>query len=408
MLTLDQKQQLNDILEELGSSLDISKTEHETIGRSYEAVAGWLAKPDSSLQPYDPQILPQGSFMLGTMVRPISDEDDLDIDLVCQLKRKPASWTQNDLKLAVGNQIRANGTYNQMLDKEGRRCWTLKYAQEKYHMDILPSFVCEGYYILLEKAFSNIEQNEVDDLAIRITDNTLPNYRTDPNMDNWHKSNPFGYAKWFFNIATRPVELRKAFSLSESIKPVPTFSEQKLPLQRIVQLLKRHRDMMFDGDDDKPISIIITTLATRAYNDAPGTDIADSLRNIVLTLGNYIEDRNGVKWVVNPVNNQENFADKWVEHPKRKENFYKWLTQLQADVVIVLNTQERGFSNLSESLKKPFGDSVVTKAFSRYGEKTRLLRESGGLKMAATTGALGLSGRTAVRGHNFFGTDIDE
>ena len=74
----------------------------------------------------------------------------------------------------------------------------------------------------------------------------------------------------------------------------------------------------------------------------------------------------------------------------------------------VHNTQERGFSYLSESLKKSFGDSAVTKAFSKYGEKTRLLRESGGLKMAATTGALGLSGRTVVGGHNFFGTDIDE
>lgn len=408
MLTSDQKQQLNDILEELGSSLDITRTEHETIGESYKAVANWLANPDSNLQSYDPQILPQGSFMLGTMVRPVSDEDDLDIDLVCQLKRKPASWTQYNLKQTVGDRIRANETYAQMLDEEGRRCWTLKYAQQKYHMDILPSFVSEGYSVLLEKAFSNIEQKEVDDLAIRITDKTLPNYRTDPNMDNWHKSNPFGYAKWFFDIATRPVELRKAFSLSESIKPIPSFREQKLPLQRIVQLLKRHRDIIFDGDEDKPISIIITTLATRAYNDAPGTDVADTLRNIAFSLRSYIEDRNGIKWVVNPVNNEENFADKWVEHPKRKDNFYKWLTQLQADVENVHNTQERGFSYLSESLKKSFGDSAVTKAFSKYGEKTRLLRESGGLKMAATTGALGLSGRTVVGGHNFFGTDIDE
>lgn len=36
-------------------------------------------------------------------------------------------------------------------------------------------------------------------------------------------------------------------------------------LQRIVQILKRHRDIMFNGDEDKPISIIITTLASRAY-----------------------------------------------------------------------------------------------------------------------------------------------
>ena len=32
-----------------------------------------------------------------------------------------------------------------------------------------------------------------------------------------------------------------------------------------------------------------------------------------------------IKKVENPVNPEENFADKWIEHPKRQDNFYKWL-----------------------------------------------------------------------------------
>jgi hypothetical protein len=58
---------------------------------------------------------------------------------------------------------------------------------------------------------------------------------------------------------------------------------------------------------------------------------------------------------------------------------------------------------LAEYLKKTFGDSSVTKAFSNYGEKIRKLRDSGGLKMATTTGTLGLSGTTSVSGHTFYG-----
>jgi hypothetical protein len=164
---------------------------------------------------------------------------------------------------------------------------------------------------------------------------------------------------------------------------------------------------MFDGDEDKPISIIITTLASRAYNDIGGTDIVDTLKNIAFSLEKYIEERNGIKWVVNPVNDEENFADKWVEHPERQANFYKWIKQLQTDVNSLFNVQG-GVNVIAESLKKPFGDSSVTKAFSNYGEKARKLRDSGGLKMAATTGTLGLSGRTAVAGHNFFGKNTDE
>ena len=60
---------------------------------------------------------------------------------------------------------------------------------------------------------------------------------------------------------------------------MPAYKEKKSPLQRVVQILKRHRDLMFNGDESKPISIIITTLAARAYNKE--TDVLDALVNVV-------------------------------------------------------------------------------------------------------------------------------
>lgn len=38
------------------------------------------------------------------------------------------------------------------------------------------------------------------------------------------------------------------------------------------------------------------------------------------------------KWVANPVNPEENFADKWIEYPQREKNFYKWLDQVEHDI----------------------------------------------------------------------------
>ena len=115
-----------------------------------------------------------------------------------------------------------------------------------------------------ESLNSSANLSEVGKLAIRITDNERDDFPFETDHTNWLKSNPFGYAKWFFNRAE--VSSTKRVMLSEAIKPVPNFQQNKLPLQRVVQILKRHRDMMFNGDDDKPISIIITTLAARAYN----------------------------------------------------------------------------------------------------------------------------------------------
>lgn len=45
----------------------------------------------------------------------------------------------------------------------------------------------------------------------------------------------------------------------------------------------------------------------------------------------------GTYLVENPVNPEENFADKWVTHPKRKENFFKWLRKLKEDKNAIVN-----------------------------------------------------------------------
>jgi len=406
MLTTEQKNQFSDILEELGKTLDISETQYEAAVKSYEAVGNWLAKADSTLAPYSPEILPQGSFMLGTMVKPINEKDDLDIDLVCQLKGKNASWTQEVLKNKVGDRLKAHDTYSKMLDKEGRRCWTLVYSDAaNYHMDILPSIVDKGYRIILEKAFSDNDLKDIKKLGIRITDNQTDNYEWETNHLEWMKSNPFGFARWFFQQAT--LEIRKAFSLSESIAPVPKYNKEKLPLQRVVQILKRHRDMLFNGDEHKPISIIITTLASKAYNKE--TNIIEALINVVNDMPNHIEERwsedHGImiKWISNPMNDEENFADKWVEHPQREKNFYHWLDAVQKDLNNILGQRGKGIQFINESMTKPFGKESVNMAFSNYGEKYLKQRESGALKMATGTGMLGSSGRTTVPQHKPFG-----
>lgn len=407
MLTREQRQQFSDILEELGKALDISETQYEAAVKSYEAVGTWLAKDDSTLAPYSPEILPQGSFMLGTMIKPINEKDDLDIDLVCQLKGKNPEWTQEDLKNKVGERLNDHDTYKEMLDEEGRRCWTLVYSgAANYHMDILPSIVDKGYRIILEKAFSDTELKDIEKLGIRITDNQMDNYEWETNHLEWLKSNPFGYGRWFFQQAT--LKFTNTFSINESIARVPKYKKGKLPLQRVVQILKRHRDMLFNGNEHKPISIIITTLTSKAYNKE--TDIIKALINVVKDMENYIEERwsdehgKMIKWISNPVNDEENFADKWQEYPQREKNFYHWLSEVKKDLNNILSQSGKGIQFINESMVKPFGNDAVTKAFSNYGENLRKQREGGNLNIATKTGMIGTVG-TVVKNHNFYGKE---
>ena len=225
-MNTEQVKQFDSIFNALSESLDITETQYEAAVRSYRAVGDWLAKADSVLVSYNPIIRAQGSFMLGTMIRPLNEQDDLDIDLVCELTGKGASWTQYDLKHKVGNRLKDHETYKRMLDEEGRRCWTLKYAQESnYHMDILPCLVAKDYKTVMERSFSASlgAIRELDNLAIRITDKESANYRYDPSPENWMKSNPFGYGIWFIQRATAG-DRQKMMLLAESVRAVPKLS----------------------------------------------------------------------------------------------------------------------------------------------------------------------------------------
>lgn len=287
---------------------------------------------------------------------------------------------------------------------DGRRCWTLDYAETaNYHMDILPSIIGEGYF-LLEKSMSASDAS-YDEIAIRITDKLRPDYIYETNPDLWLQCNPFGYAKWFFQRAT--LSLTKAFSLNEAVRPVPAYQKEKLPLQRVVQILKRHRDMMFNGDEHKPISIIITTLAARAYQKE--TDIIGALVSVASNMVHGIEERwdaakgKPMKWIANPVNDQENFADKWVEKPQKEANFYRWIKQLQQDLN-KLTMDAGGLHIIQENLQRALGRRDVERAFANYGDSLRTKREAGKAFVNTVSGALATGG-TAIKNHNFFGSD---
>lgn len=404
MLSKEQVDQFSDILEEMGKTLDITESQHAAAVERYEFVGDWLAREDSPLAKYNPEILPQGSFMLGTMIRPENEEDDLDIDLVCRLEGKRAEWTQFNLKAAVGDRLKGNGIIEKLLVRpDGRRCWTLKYSeQSRFHMDILPSIVSNDYQTILAKSLAATSATNLSELAIRITDKEQPNYTTSTIPEEWLVSNPFGYGIWFEQRAT--VGFQKAIRMSEAIQPVPVYRAEKLPLQRVVQILKRHRDMMFNGDDNKPVSIIITTLAARAYRQE--SSIIEALVNVSRQMALEIEERfdpkskRNIKWIGNPVNPEENFADKWVDEPEKEAKFYRWMQQLGRDLDLTL--QQRGVHAIQESMGRPYGKRIVAKAFSNYGDKVRRLRESGALKVTKGTATLGTAGST-VKTHTFHG-----
>jgi hypothetical protein len=354
----------DDVLEEIAEALDIPTSKFEEAKERYESLGDWLGRDESTLSEHDPAISPQGSFLLGTVTRPLTDAEEYDVDLVSLLKASKAEFSQKSLKEAVGHEVALYAKAHNMAKhpEEGRRCWTLHYADgTQFHMDVLPALPDAQRYqtILKQRGYGSLANDPaLSGQAIAITDNTLPQYEHE--TDDWPQSNPMGYAAWFRSRMTvQLMERKKAFAKREkitaSVEEIPDY-KVKTPLQRAIQLLKRHRDCMFaDDGDHKPISIIITTLAAHAYNEEPS--ISAALQSILTGMDQFIEYRGEEAWVVNPVNPAENFADKWAEEPHKRENFYNWLEQARHDFALYLRASP--FDAVPDILREGLGADLV-------------------------------------------------
>lgn len=351
------------ILEALVESLDIPDSLFEKAKGRYEAVGNWLAREESCLFAYKPRIYTQGSFRLGTVIKPVSDKDEYDIDLVCELALSKTSLSQKQLKEAFGVEIKAYVKKYSMdyPAEEGKRCWTIQYADgAQFHMDILPS-VPDGEGFRLFLASRNLESLWFE-LAIAITDRTWPTFPVV--SSDWPCSNPNGFAQWFRSRQEVQFQ-RKIASLAEAARippaKVPEYTV-KTPLQRSIQLLKRHRDIMFHlqpkGKPYKPISMVITTLAAHAYNGED--DILEALVGIVSRMGQYVETINGKPTILNPVNPSENFADRW--EPAHLQWFQHWLNTATAHINQI-DRHPQG-QPLVEALEEGFGPGLTKRAIS--------------------------------------------
>lgn len=374
------EQELGNLLDKIADELNITPTMMDKAVSSYEAVGKWIG---DGLD-YDVVIKPQGSMNLGTVIRPIDDTDDYDMDLVCLLKNG-YSLTSENLKKIVGDRLKENNTYNQKLEKEGKRCWTMHY--DEFHMDILP---CSPKY----KVYIPVVSTE-----IRLT-HKLEN---EEYIDKY--SNPEAYHDWFVDRMTRRnlVEKSSVYAKSDTeIDKVPTY-QRRTTLQKSIQLLKRHRDILFaDNNDNAPISIIITTLAAWVYNGE--SNVYEALRNIIEKMPEHIEYRNGEYLIPNPVMEEENFADKWNKNPQKSKAFFEWLSVAKKDLIENPITFA-GIDVIGDELMKHLGAAPVKRALNKYGDETRNSRDKGTLYVNGVMGGLGSASdlATKVKGHTFFG-----
>lgn len=376
-MTASANRELDEILDHIGVSLQLTPTQYQDAEGKYKAVGKWLGDPGSPLEQLDPDIFAQGSLRLDTTVKPLRHLE-YDLDLVCLVQ--VARVTPLQVYNLILERMRSHGTYDGLI-VELPRCIRLDYANQ-FHLDIVPA----------------------------IPDPHCPPGETcllipDREKKIWRPSNPKGYASWFERQTI--IKLAANFYERKEIEPLrePAPAYLKPPLKLAVQLLKRWRDVAFkDREKLAPSSIILTTLAGHLYrNERHPTDALLTILDGIYTWSNQRDIR-----LKNPSNDKEWITDRWNEKPEMYDAFIEAIYDLRTRWHKLV---EHGcFPDFVGELKDLFEEVPVNRAVKKFAESRGLARGNGTLFMEKATGALTvasapgvLRGGLKVKEHTFHG-----
>lgn len=301
---------------------------------------------------------------------------EFDVDLVVEIINKYEDQLEAIfIKNLIGNALKKSARYSPMLMNEKRRAWTLDY-ENKSHVDVVPSIVTST------------------DSDILITDKVLENYR-------YIGSSPQKFNDWFVD-KSRGITSKEFFekNLRNSIQKLPEYGNGTI-LQRAVRLIKYHRNKYFEDNSDekiKPISMIITILIAESY--AGEKDLFSAITNIVPKMRSKIISNMGKDFVFNPVDSNENFADKWSMYPERREAFFKWLSQLEEDFLV---DKFKSRLTINKIIERSFGDRINKDIFDEFGKMHNTNRTECNIRIDDKYGINIYGIGNEISKHNFYG-----
>lgn len=365
------------------SSLDISPTMYRNAVEKYQAITKFLTDYGIEADMY-----PQGSFAFGTVVRPNAKDPsaNYDLDFICQVSGNRSIITPDNLRQRIETALRSSNLYGGML-KVYKECFTIEYADINgvgFTIDIVPA--TDETSDTKKRLAGKSKEAELVESAIAI-----PRYNSEGNY-TWLTNNPKGFRAWFENknkpylAASRDTYRKHLFETNQavfaSVEEIPNELDRSA-LQRVIQILKRHRDIYYakfkDGDALKPISAIINAVTTQLASQCnPDCSVFALLEYVLNELGIYAQQQtltakyftqiygsrnvfsrpDGNWYISNPANPEDNLADKWNQDERIPIYFFRWIKAVRSDLIESL--QQEDDQRFRTALENGFGSTSVS------------------------------------------------
>lgn len=346
-----------DFLLRAAREISLTEAQYEKIVERYSVLQNILSASSNPLLA-EAHIFIQGSIGLKTTIKPVrgapDDLDTIDADAIVWLPYAQGASAREVLE-AIEERF-VQGSRVQEKIKQLRRGVRIVYADENpgFHIDITPARAVNG----------NPEEKGQGRLEVP------------DRMTGWKASSPLPYSSWLESASTQEIALESYSEFAKSHMtfdaatqdPLPAYEDYAAqdPLRATIKLLKRHRDewaIRNDNELNRPISAVITTLATYAYLDVVRESKfkplrpLDAILAIVQKMPDHIEYRGRDCFVCNPKDPGENFAEKWNrpgEGARYREAFSDWHASARESVSLGLESFESAES-FAEAVNESFG-----------------------------------------------------
>ena len=239
----------------LRDKVDLNPSRLDRLNTSVQAVDSYLKDHLAGYQKMERQ----GSYALGTLIKPVSGDDEYDADMQVVMNPHP-QWQPKDYIDEVYRALKRDPNYAGKVRRK-TRCITIDYAGD-FHLDVVP----------------------------RVTDGSK-HYVCNHHDNKFEETDGNGYRDWF-NEKNRIT--------GDNLK-------------RVVRLLKHLRDRK---NNYTAKSILLTTLAGNAIRPSDeGTEVvstfADTLVTVLTRMDEYLQQHPCMPQIKNPVLPTETFNRHW-------------------------------------------------------------------------------------------------
>ena len=245
---------VNDFNKFMREHVNLNPSRYERLKRSDKAVSEYLSQNLVGFRRSERQ----GSYALGTTIRPVKDTDEYDVDRLVYVEYDSSKGPKDYID-DVYRCLKANGNYSDKVQKN-TRCVTVNYAGE-FKIDVVPCITYNGNHLIC-----NRKTNEYE-----VTDGT-------------------GFRDWF------------------NEKNRITNGNLKL-VTRLLKYLRDHKNTFTAP------SVLLTTLIGNTVHDWEGdTDfktLPDALLTVISRIDDFLRSHPTMPEIRNPALPSETFTRHW-------------------------------------------------------------------------------------------------